>query len=190
VNVVSISICQQKNVSQKNKRSGKVNFKLEKIRLPNAFLVILLTSVTLLIRIYYCRIKSIFHPHTILPLTFLNRKWPELAVRRTRRDYERNYWWKWVKSWSGYWGHYTHAVLTIPTRTAQLNLYALFHGAESIFRSYSHSAGQEISPNLWTPKVHYCVHESAPLVPILSQINLVHTLTSRFSKNFPSTPSS
>jgi hypothetical protein len=46
----------------------------------------------------------------------------------------------------------------------------------------SRSADQGISHLLWIPKAYYHVRKSPPLVYILSQMNLVHTITPYFFK--------
>jgi hypothetical protein len=45
-----------------------------------------------------------------------------------------------------------------------------------------HSASQEIPCPSWNLKVHYCVHNSPSWVPILSQMNPVHTFPPYFPK--------
>jgi hypothetical protein len=46
----------------------------------------------------------------------------------------------------------------------------------------SSTTTQELDNISWTLQVHYCVHKSLPMVPILSQINPVHTISYRHSK--------
>jgi len=46
----------------------------------------------------------------------------------------------------------------------------------------SHSFSQKTLHLLRIPMVHYHIYNSLPLVPILSQMNLVHTFSPHFPK--------
>jgi len=71
---------------------------------------------------------------------------------------------------------HTYLLTYLLTHSLTYSLTHLIHGADSLLRANRFSASQEISRILWKPKVHYRVYKSPPPVPLLSQVNPVHSL--------------
>jgi hypothetical protein len=56
------------------------------------------------------------------------------------------------------------------------------HELNSFWQANSHSVSWEIKRSSWNSKVHYRVHKTPPVGPVLLQMNPVHTLTSYYYK--------
>jgi hypothetical protein len=80
-------------------------------------------------------------------------------------------------------GHCLHMFQLLPsvTRYIYLDTYSLTELNFS-WEAANCAATQELPSMLRNPKIHYRVHKSPPLIPILSQINPVHTIPSYLSK--------
>jgi len=68
------------------------------------------------------------------------------------------------------------------TRNGRLTYLLTYSMEQSPWEANRFAASQKIPSILWNPKVHYRFHKCRPPVPILSQLDPLHTSTSHFLK--------